>query len=99
MQVQTDKFINDRESVELGLNKLNKIYKEQLKERGLDKEENISILLPDAWTNEWSMESKIISNYNKDNSYLHEVKTLTDKIFNLNSSNEKTYLFPTYTGG
>ena len=99
LQVQTDKFINDRESVELGLNKLNKIYKEQLKERGLDKEENISILLPDAWTNEWSMESKIISNYNKDNSYLHEVKTLTDKIFNLNSSNEKTYLFPTYTGG
>lgn len=98
MQVQTEKFINDKESVELGLEKLNKIYYKQLQERGLDKEENIEILLPDAWTNEWSMEAKIISNYNKDHSYLHEVKTLTDKIFNLNNSDNKTYLFPTYRG-
>lgn len=98
MQVQTEKFINDKESVELGLDKLNIIYNEQLKERGLDKEEAIEILLSDAWSNEWSMEARIISNYNKDDSYLHEVKTLTDKIFNLNNSENKTYLFPTYSG-
>lgn len=98
MQVQTETFINDRESVDLGLDKLNKIYQEQLKQRGLDREENIPILLPDAWINERSMESSIISHYNKDNSYIQEVRTLANKIFNLNNSEEKTYLFPTYTG-
>ncbi len=98
MQVQTNEFINDRKSVELGLEKLKKSYDKQIKERGLDRKESIEILLPDAWSNEWSMERRIVSDYNKDDDYVNEIRTLTEKIFDLNSSDEKTYLFPTYKG-
>jgi len=98
MQVQTEKYINDEQSVELGLEKLNNAYSKVLKEYGLDKEETIKILLPDASINEGSLERKIISDYNKDNDYVDEVKMLTKKIFDLNTSEEKTYLFPRYKG-
>ncbi|MEQ6123114.1 hypothetical protein AAON49_02800 [Pseudotenacibaculum sp. MALMAid0570] len=98
MQVQTTEFINDRKSVELGLKKINKAYIRQLKKKGLDKEETIDILLSDAWHNEWSMEQRIIADYNKDNLYLYEVRTLTEKIFELNTSENKSYLFPKYKG-
>ncbi|MBU2927283.1 hypothetical protein [Winogradskyella psychrotolerans] len=98
MQVQTSDFINDRKSVELGLTKISKAYKKVLKKRGLDKEETIDILLSDAWHNEWSMEQRIIADYNKDNSYVHEIRTLTEKIFELNTSDNKSYLFPKYKG-
>lgn len=98
MQVQTNEFINDKKSVELGLEKLNKAYNKVIKKRGLDNEESIKQLLPDAWSNEWSMERIIISNYNKDDSYVDEVRTLSEKIFELNTSENKTYLFPTYKG-
>ena len=98
MQVQTKKFINDRKSVELGLDKLKKAYNVQIKNRGLDRKESIKILLPDAWRNEWIMENKIVSDYNKDDNYVTEVRKLTEKIFELNTSTSKTYLFPTYKG-
>lgn len=98
MQVQTTEFINDRKSVELGIEKLNTAYSKEIKKRGLDRKESIEILLPDAWSNEWSMERRIISNYNKDDNYVDEVRTLTEKIFELNTSQNKTYLFPTYKG-
>ena len=98
MQVQTTEFINDKKSVELGLEKISNAYKKQLKKKGLDKEETIDILLSDAWHNEWSMERRIIANYNKDNEYVHEVRTLTEKIFELNPSENKSYLFPKYKG-
>lgn len=98
MQVQTSDFINDRKSVELGLEKISKAYKKALKKRGLDKEETIDILLSDAWHNEWSMEKWIIADYNKDDSYVHEIRTLTEKIFELNTSENKSYLFPKYKG-
>ncbi len=98
MQVQTTEFINDRKSVELGIEKLNTAYSKEIKKRGLDRKESIEILLPDAWSNEWSMERRIISNYNKDDNYVDEVRTLTEKIFELNTSQDKTYLFPTYKG-
>lgn len=98
MQVQTSEFINDRKSVELGIEKLNKAYNKEIKKRGLDRKESIEILLPDAWSNEWSMERRIVSNYNKDDNYVDEIRTLTEKIFELNTSQNKTYLFPTYNG-
>lgn len=98
MQVQTNKFINDEKSVELGLEKLNNAYNKVIKKRGLDRKESIDILLSDAWSNEWSMEKKIISDYNNDENYVYEVRTLTEKIFELNNSHDKTYLFPTYRG-
>lgn len=98
MQVQTSEFINDRKSVELGIDKLNKAYSKEIKKSGLDRKESIEILLPDAWSNEWSMERRIISDYNKDDNYVDEVRTLTEKIFELNNSPNKTYLFPTYNG-
>jgi hypothetical protein len=98
MQVQTNEFINDKKSVELGFEKINKAYKKQLKKKGLDKKETIKILLPDAWHNEWSMERRIIADYNKDEPYVQEVRTLTEKIFELNTSENKSYLFPKYKG-
>lgn len=98
MQVQTSDFINDRKSVELGLDKISDAYKKVLKKKGLDEEETIDILLSDAWHNEWSMEQRIIADYNKDDSYVHEIRTLTEKIFELNTSENKSYLFPKYKG-
>jgi hypothetical protein len=98
MQVQTTEFINDKKSVELGLDKIIKAYQKTLKKKGLDKEETIDILLSDAWSNEWSMEQRIISDYNKDNAYVYEIRTLTEKIFELNTSENKSYLFPKYKG-
>lgn len=97
MQVQTTEFINDKQSVELGLEKLNKAYSEVLK-RELDKKENIETLSPDDWHNEWSMERRIISDYNKDGDYVNEVRALTEKIFELDTSKNKSFLFPTYKG-
>lgn len=98
MQVQTTEFINDRKSVELGLEKLKKAYMRTIQKRGLNKKETIELLFSDAWSHEWSMERVIISDYNKDDDYVQEVRTLTETIFELNISENKTYLFPTYTG-
>lgn len=96
MQVKTNDLIDDDESVKLGLEKLNISYSKALKERGLDKEETITSLLPDASYNEISIERDVISDYNKDDSYVSEVRILTEKIFNLNPAKEKSYLFPKY---
>lgn len=98
MQVQTREFIDDRKSVELGIEKLNKAYNNEIMRRELDKKESIENLLPDAWRNEWHMERRIISDYNKDDNYIEEVRELTKKIFELNPSSNKTHLFPTYNG-
>jgi len=98
MQVQTTKFINDQKSVELGIEKVKKAYKKALKKMGLDKEETIKILLSNAYHNEWTLERRIISDYNKDDSYVFEVRELLEKIFELNKSENKEYLFPKYKG-
>lgn len=56
MQAQTNKFINDRKSVELELEKLKELY---------DKESSLD---------EWSMERKIIVDYNKDDDYAIKIR-------------------------
>lgn len=76
MQVQTTEFIDDRKSVKLGLEKLMNAYSRVLKHY--------------AWYTEWYIERKVISDYNKDDDYVHEVMILTDKIFELNNSQSKT---------
>jgi|SRR5690554_1522308 len=98
MQVQTTEFINDKKSVELGIEKVKKAYTKALKKMGLDKEETIAILLSDAYHNEWTLERMIISDYNKDDSYVFEIRELLEKIFELDKSENKQYLFPKYKG-
>ncbi len=98
MQVQTTEFIDDRKSVELGLYKLLNAYSRILKNMRLDKKETIEILLSDAWHIELNMEKKIISDYNKDDDYVKEVRMLSEKIFEFNTSENRTYLFPNYKG-
>lgn len=110
MQIQTDEFINDRQSIELGIEKIKSAYFKSLKNMNLDKKELIEIFSPnpdnpeeeytysDYYQKEWSLEKKVISDYNKDDSYLYEVSELTDKIFNLNKSENKSYLVPNYKG-
>lgn len=98
MQVQTSQFINDRKSVELGIEKVKKAYRKALIKLGLDKDDTIKILQPDAYYNEWTLERLIISDYNKDDSYFNEVRELLEKIFEMNRSQNKTYLFPNYHG-
>ena len=98
MQVQTDKFINDEKSVKLGVKKIKKAYKKNIKKFGLDNKESIETLLPDAWSTEWSLERRIISDYNCDEPYIEEVRRLVEKIFENYMPKEKTYLFPNYYG-
>jgi antitoxin component of RelBE/YafQ-DinJ toxin-antitoxin module len=98
MQIQTSEFINDRKSVELGIEKVKNTYTKSLKKMGLDKDETIYTLLPNAYYKEITLESTIISDYNKDDSYVYEVRELLEKIFELNKSDNKKYLFPQYNG-
>lgn len=110
MQVQTTKFIDDRKSVELGIDKIKSAYLASLKKMDLDKKELIEIFSPnpdnpeeththsDYYQKEWTLEQKIISDYNRDDDYAFEVGQLTDKIFNFNKSKNKSYLIPNYNG-
>jgi hypothetical protein len=110
MQVQTDTFINDRKSVELGIEKIKLAYLKALKNMDLDKTELIEIFSPnpdnpeeeytysDYYQKEWTLEKNVISDYNKDDSYFYEVTELTEKIFNFDKSDNKSYLVPNYKG-
>lgn len=98
MQVQTITYINDRESVELGLEKISNAYLKALKKRGLHKEKSIKLLMSDAWQNEGSLERMIVKDYNPDDPYISEVLMLTEKIFQTYMPANKTYLFPGYDG-
>lgn len=98
MQVSTNKLISDSKSVKLGVAKLKNAYEKELRERKLNNKKNIRKLYTDAWHIEWSMQNNIISEYNGGESYSHEVNTLASKIFELNKSKNKSYLFPTYNG-
>jgi hypothetical protein len=44
------------------------------------------------------MERRIIADYNKDEPYVKEARTLTEKKIELNTSENKSYLFPKYKG-
>lgn len=110
MQVQTTKYINDRMSVELGIDKIKSAYLNALKKENSDKIELIETFSPNSnkseaelnyfnnQQKEWALEQKIISNYNKDYSYVAEVRQLTEKIFDFNKSENKSYLLPDYKG-
>lgn len=110
MQVQTTRYIDDRKSVELGIDKIKTAYLRALKKMNLEKKELIEIFSPnpdnseeeythsDYYQKEWALEQKIISDYNRDDSYSSEVGQLADKIFSFNESKNKSYLIPNYNG-
>lgn len=98
MQVQTTEFINDIKSVELGLHKISNDYNKLLKKKSLINRNNLDVTLSEPWSTEWIMEQKIIGSYNRDISYIQEVRSLTAKIFQLNTFKNKSYLVPQYKG-
>lgn len=98
MQVQSNKLINDRTSVELGANKIKNAYNYHLAILRTGKGTVIGSLTSNPQHAEWWLERKIIANYNKDESYVYEVQSLTEIIFELSTSSSLSYLIPNYKG-
>jgi len=71
MQFPTDRFINDKQSVDLGTKKIRKAYDNILKKSQAEKE---------GYYGEFGISAEIISNYNAGSKYFNEVSTLTDSI-------------------
>jgi hypothetical protein len=70
MQVYTHKFLNDKQSVIKGVNKVVEAYTNYLQNIGIQKDEYY----------EWPAYTAIISNYNKGDNYTSEVLTLFQQI-------------------
>jgi len=98
MQVQTDKFINDKESVELGIKKVKKAYKKALKKKGLHKIKIEEYDKHKGYSYEWQLESDIIKDYNPDGPYIYEVTELSNNILEKYFVEPKDYLTPFYKG-
>ncbi|WP_233898068.1 hypothetical protein [Tenacibaculum piscium] len=98
MQVQTTEYINDKESVILGIEKIKKTYEKGLKKIDSNKNDSEDTPIYKRHNTEWKLSKKIISNYNKDYEYVYEVNELACKIFSLNKSKQKKYLLPNYNG-
>lgn len=96
MQVQSDRYINDKESVELAIEKLKLAHNKALNKKKISDIHNHHE--DNGWSYEWSIERKIVSDYNRDNMYVHEISTLTESIFDNFFPKNKTYLTPGYDG-
>jgi hypothetical protein len=93
MQVTTEKYINDIESVKLGAKKIvNDYEKAELKKKeekekledGEDAAESYTL---------WQIRRETIEQYNPDNDYIREVDDLYDEIFNKYYSSESVQNF------
>ncbi len=70
MQVLSDRYITDKESVELGMTKIKKAHEKYLSKSSVSSEDSY----------EWSVMNEIISDYNVGNSYYSEVSNLVEYI-------------------
>lgn len=98
MQVQTNNYINDLESVKLGVEKVNKAYQKALKKNKLDNLKKEDFNSHRGYSYEWEIQHSILKDYNPDASYIHEVSELSDNIFEKFFNDSKDYLTPFYKG-
>ncbi len=98
MQVQTSNFINDLESVLLGVDKINNAYQKALKEKKLDNINKEEFNRYQGLSYEWKLQHSIIKDYNPDEPYIYEVSELSDDIFKKFYKQPKDYLTPFYKG-
>lgn len=79
MQVTTERYINDNESVHLGATKIVNDYNKVISE--IDSKEYHGGF--------WAIRRETIKHYNHDNEYIQEVDKLYDEIVNAYYPNEK----------
>lgn len=98
MQVQTTELINDKKSVELGIEKVLKAHNKALKKKGLDKLKKEDFNKNNGYSYEWQLQNDIIKDYNPDGPYIYEVSELSDDIFEKYFNKPKDFLTPFYKG-
>lgn len=98
MQVQTENYINDLESVKLGIEKVKKAYQKALKKKKLDNLKQEKFNSHKGYHYEWELQHSILKDYNPDGPYIYEVSQLSNNIFEKFYNEPKEYLTPFYKG-
>lgn len=98
MQVQTDKLLNDYESVKKGIKKISLSYHNSLKGREKEIQQISENDMSEAWYIENGLETDIIKDYNADDPYIQEIQDLMCLLSEYTETNVKSYLLPNYSG-
>lgn len=98
MQVQTESYLNDLESVKLGIDKVKNAYEKALKNNKLDNLNQEDFNSHRGYHYEWKLQHSILKDYNPDELYIYEVSQLSDDIFEKFYDEPKDYLTPFYKG-